>query len=85
MGCTIFFKNNGLLTQRNSGFKEKDSTINQLIHLCDHIYKRLDESKDVKMYALFSLTFPRLLIRSITPPYFINWNLMELKGIFYIG
>ena len=42
-----FFKSLGLLNARNSGFKEKDSTINQLIHLCNNIYKGLDETKDV--------------------------------------
>ena len=47
-----FFKANGLLTKRNSGFKEKDSTINQLIHLCDNIYKGLDESNDVCLVFL---------------------------------
>ncbi len=47
-----FFKKNGLLTKRNSGFKENDSTINQLIHLCDNIYKGLDESNDVSLVFL---------------------------------
>ena len=32
-----FFKLHGLLSERNSGFKEKDSTINQLVHLCHNI------------------------------------------------
>ncbi len=47
-----FFKANGLLTKRNSGFKERDSTINQLIHLCDNIYKGLDDSNDVCLVFL---------------------------------
>ncbi len=47
-----FFKSLSLLTTRNFGFKEKDSTINQLIHLCDNIYKGLDSSKDVCLVFL---------------------------------
>ncbi len=42
-----YFKTHGLLSERNSGFKENDSTINQLIHLCNNIYKGLDKSKDM--------------------------------------
>ncbi len=42
-----YFKTHGLLSERNSGFKENDSTINQLIHLCNNIYKGLDRSKDM--------------------------------------
>ncbi len=47
-----FFKKHGLLTERNSGFKENDSTINQLIHICNNIYKGLDLSKDVCLVFL---------------------------------
>ncbi len=47
-----FFKINGLLTERNSGFKEKDSTINQLIHLCHKIYQGLDNTRDVCLVFL---------------------------------
>ncbi len=42
-----YLKRHGLLSERNSGFKENDCTINQLIHLCNNIYKGLDKSKDV--------------------------------------
>ncbi len=51
-GLYNFFKDNGILTPRNSGFKERDSTINQLIHLCDNIYHGLDDSKDVCLVFL---------------------------------
>ncbi len=47
-----FFKSLGLLSTRNSGFKERDSTINQLIHLCHNIYQGLDSSKDVCLVFL---------------------------------
>ncbi len=47
-----FFKKHGLLTERNSGFKENDSTVNQLIHICNNIYKGLDLSKDVCLVFL---------------------------------
>ncbi len=40
------------MTDRNSGFKERDSTINQLIHLCDNIYHGLDKSKDICLVFL---------------------------------
>ncbi len=47
-----FFKVNGLLSERNSGFKEKDSTINQLVHLCHQIYQGLDSAKDICLVFL---------------------------------
>ncbi len=47
-----YFKLHGLLTERNSGFKERDSTINQLIHLCHNIYNGLDNSRDVCLVFL---------------------------------
>ncbi len=47
-----FFKANGLLSERNSGFKEKDSTINQLVHLCHQIYQGLDNAKDICLVFL---------------------------------
>ena len=46
-----YFVEGGLLTARNSGFKKLDSTVNQLIHLCDSIYKGLDKYND--MCAVF--------------------------------
>ena len=42
-----YCKANNLLTWRNSGFKELDSTINQLIYISDQIYKSLEEGVDV--------------------------------------
>ncbi len=69
-GMYNFFKNNGILTQRNSGFKEQDSTINQLIHLCDNIYKGLDDSNDVCLVFLdvskaFDKVYHRALIHKL--------------------
>ena len=43
---------NNLLTERNSGFKPLDSTVNQLIHITHHIYKALDKGHDVCMIFL---------------------------------
>ena len=40
------------MTERNSGFKPNDSTINQLIHICNNIHKGLDLSKDVCLVFL---------------------------------
>ncbi len=47
-----FFKVYGLLSERNSGFKEKDGTINQLVHLCHQIYQGLDNAKDICLVFL---------------------------------
>ena len=61
-----FFKKHGLLTERNSGFKEFDSTINQLIHLCNNIYKGLDSSKDVCLVFLdVSKAFDKVFHRGL--------------------
>jgi len=38
---------NKLLTERNSGFKMLDSTVNQLIHIVNAIYKGLDMRSDI--------------------------------------
>ena len=42
-----YCKSNNLLTWRNSGFKELDSTINQLVFISNQIYKALEEGHDV--------------------------------------
>ena len=42
---------NDLLTPKNSGFKKKDSTVNQLIHLSQLIYHGLDDGR--KIAAIF--------------------------------
>jgi hypothetical protein len=47
-----FLSSNGLLTPKNSGFKEKDSAICQLINIVDRIYKALESGKDVSMVFL---------------------------------
>ena len=46
-----FCMSNNLLTYKNSGFKKRDSTVNQLIHLSHLIYKGLDDGK--KIAAVF--------------------------------
>ena len=38
-----------ILTPKNSGFKKKDSTINQLIHLTHLVYKGLDDEKKIAL------------------------------------
>jgi hypothetical protein len=43
---------NGLLTVKNSGFKERDSAMCQLIKIVDSIYKALEEGKDVSLVFL---------------------------------
>ena len=46
-----FCQKNKLLTPRNSGFKRLDSTVSQLIHITNLIYKGLDDGK--KIAAVF--------------------------------
>ena len=61
-----FLKRNGLLTERSSGFKKTDSTVNQLIHLCNNIYKGLDSSKDVCLVFLdVSKAFDKVFDRGL--------------------
>jgi hypothetical protein len=47
-----FLSQNGLLTAKNSGFKERDSAICQLINIVDKIYKAIEDDKDVCMVFL---------------------------------
>ena len=42
-----YFEYNGLLTSHNSGFKELDSKVNQLIHMINNIYKGIDDHMDI--------------------------------------
>jgi hypothetical protein len=47
-----FLSDNNLLTPKNSGFKEKDSAIYQLISIVDKIYRALEDGKDISMVFL---------------------------------
>ena len=47
-----YCSNMGLLSTRNSGFKKKDGTVNQLLHLIDKIYKGLDDEKEIAVVFL---------------------------------
>ena len=47
-----YLKTNNLLTWKNSGFKELDSAINQLIHITDKIHKALEEGKEICLVFL---------------------------------
>lgn len=52
---------NELLTDKNSGFKKQDSTINQLLGITEKIYKALENRKDVRMVFLdLSKAFDRV-------------------------
>jgi hypothetical protein len=64
-----FLSNNNLLTAKNSGFKERDSAICQLINIVDKIYKAIEEDKDV---CLVFLDMPKPLIRCGTRVFFTN-------------
>jgi hypothetical protein len=54
-------RTNNLLTERNSGFKPFDSTINRLIHLTHQIYDGLDKKRDILIVFLdISKAFDRV-------------------------
>jgi hypothetical protein len=56
-----YLSENRLLTAKNSGFKENDSTINQLIYIVHNIYKNLESKKDTCMIFLdLSKAFDRV-------------------------
>jgi hypothetical protein len=47
-----FLSDNNLLTPKNSGFKERDSAMYQLINIVDKIYRALEDGKDISMVFL---------------------------------
>ena len=54
-------RKNNLLTEKNSGFKPFDSTINRLIHLTHQIYNGLDNKHDTLIFVLdISKAFDRV-------------------------
>ncbi len=46
------YEDRGLLTWRNSGYKKRDSTSNQLIHLVNRIYRGLDSRQESALVFL---------------------------------
>jgi hypothetical protein len=56
-----FLKANRLLTWKNSGFKELDSAMNQLIYITDKIHRALEEGKEICLVFLdISKAFDRV-------------------------
>ena len=47
-----YLTENRLLTEKNSGFKKKDSTTNQLLKIVHQIYQDLNDGKDTCMVIL---------------------------------
>ena len=47
-----YLLSNNLLTEKNSGFKANDSTVNQLISILHNIYNGLENSKEARMVFL---------------------------------
>ena len=44
-----FIVNNNLLSQHQSGFRQGDSTVNQLLYLSDEFSKALDAGKEIRV------------------------------------
>jgi hypothetical protein len=54
-------KDNNILNEYNSGFKDQDSAINRLLAITDSIYKGLDQKKDLLLVFLdISKAFDRV-------------------------
>ena len=47
-----YFSENQLLNEKNSGFRQGDSTINQLVYITDKLYKAMDSKQEVRMVFL---------------------------------
>ena len=57
----VYCCKNQLLTERNSGFRPKDSTVNQILHLVHNIYNDLNNKRDVCLAFLdISKAFDRV-------------------------
>ena len=65
---------NNILTPKNSGFKKMDSTINQLVHLSQLIYKGLDDEMKIGMIFL-----------DITKAFDKTWHRGFIFKLFEIG
>ena len=63
-----FCEDNNLLSQKNSGFKKRDNTVNQLLHIINRIHKGLDDGNEIC-----------LLLMDITKAFDRVWH----KGLFY--
>ena len=48
----VYLTENRLLTEKNSGFKKKDSTSNQLLKIVHQFYKDINDGKDACMVFL---------------------------------
>jgi hypothetical protein len=64
-----FLSDNNLLTPKNSGFKEKDSAMCQLVNIVNKIYQALENGKEINMVFL---DIQRLLTKFGTEVYSIN-------------
>ena len=74
-----YFTENNLISKNQSGFKSRDSCVNQLLAITCKIFSRFDDSYKVSRY---SLTFKSLSIKCDLRELFINLNAMGSQEIY---
>ena len=77
-----FIHDNQLLSQHQLGFREGDSTINQLLYIMHEFSKALDEGKEIRVVFF---TLAKHLTEFGIKVYYIKLKSLESKGIYSNG
>ncbi len=73
-----FLKANDLLKTNQSGFTPGDSTINQLINICNKIHCQLDNDYEIKAVFLdLSKAFSKVWHKGLSYKLNKNWNIWQ--------
>ena len=75
-GMFDFFLDKDLISANQSGFKPRDSCINQLLSITHNIYKLFDDGYEVRGV---SLIFQKHLIKFGTMVIYSNYKKMEYR------